>query len=203
MNGRLAFRLTYLAIHEHQHWHARKEARERMHCEPKHGVGNFDYECPNAKFIVSDLRTEGMGHSLRYGAVSSLLLGLGTDRVVLYPTPWIAASCKERHSHQCFFMPMTPCVITQEELDNAPLLSNGEVSQMRRTGVVDDKYKDKRVIKEVSSSGLNGNLQPATAKRPYWKQSALYTRTRMFWKRMKVPWMTSWTRFPTAWANGL
>jgi hypothetical protein len=68
-----------------------------MQCElqDSNNVGNFDYECPNAKFIVSNLPNEGMGHSLCYGAVSSLLLGLGMDRVVLFvnSTPWTAASC--------------------------------------------------------------------------------------------------------------
>lgn len=52
-----AFRLTYLAIHEHQHKHARKEALLRVQCnqETMDNIGNFDHECPDAKFIVSTL----------------------------------------------------------------------------------------------------------------------------------------------------
>lgn len=147
-------------------------------------IGNFDYECPDAKFIVSKIPAEGIGGSLRYGAVSSLLLGLGTDRVVLFldSTPWPAASC-DRHDLQCFFMPVSPCVITEVELANAPMLSNKEVAHMRRTGVVDDKYKNERVIRVFSSAIQNGGLQPPTVKRAIMDTiRSMYNATTVQWK---------------------
>ena len=70
-------RLMYAAIYHHQHRHAIEEARERQRfqalqgegdeCEKdmkKYGVGTFDYECKDVKFLVSPVRTVGIGSFL-------------------------------------------------------------------------------------------------------------------------------------------
>ena len=153
----LAFRLFYLAIHEHQNRPAREEAKARFSCaEDNYGrgltipyskpsppeidqnisattitpntniVGDFDFECPDAKFIAATIKTEGMGASVRYGALSALRLGMMTGRVVIFPTKWGMASCN-RHDFQCFFMPPSPCVITEAELAQAPTVAKNDL----------------------------------------------------------------------------
>jgi hypothetical protein len=67
-----AHRLIYLAIHEHQHRPARKEAAKRieMYKNPgkysewlvhlnKSNVGQFDYECRDAKLLISTIGNIG------------------------------------------------------------------------------------------------------------------------------------------------
>lgn len=160
----LAFRLSYLAIHEHQHKHARKEAESRLTCNDykSKNISNFDFECPDAKFLVSNLPSEGIGASLRYGAAGSLLLGLSTDRVVLFQdsTPWKAASC-DRHDLQCFFMPISSCVITEAEFINATALSAAESLR----GLDDERYKNQRVVRVQASAAQRGSLASLNAKR--------------------------------------
>ena len=159
------FRLTYLAIHEHQHRHARNEALSRIRCGHSHGnnsTGNFDYECPDAKFLISNVPSEGVGASLRYGAVSALLLGLGTDRVVLFldSVPWKAASCN-RQDLQCFFMPTSPCVITEEDFANAPMMNSADIILQKDEY---EKNKNERIIRVQSSAAQRSNLQLPTVK---------------------------------------
>ena len=69
-------RLIYAAIYHHQHRHAIQEARERQQIQAlqgegeckkdmkKYDVGTFDYECKDAKFLVSPVRTVGIGSFL-------------------------------------------------------------------------------------------------------------------------------------------
>ena len=69
-------RLIYAAIYHHQHRHAIQEARERQRIQAlqgegeckkdmkKYDVGTFDYECKDAKFLVSPVRTVGIGSFL-------------------------------------------------------------------------------------------------------------------------------------------
>jgi hypothetical protein len=85
-----AFKLIYLAMHYHQHRLAVPEAKARM--EPQesrscanadelwsqHGVGVFDYECPDAKYLVMPLGGTGLGSNIRGGTVLAYLTGLST-----------------------------------------------------------------------------------------------------------------------------
>jgi len=89
----MAFRLIYLAIHEHQHRFARKEASHRLNCNNKSGklreqlttsnVGKFDYECPDAKYIVSYMPRMDQDATLRLGIIDLLFLGIVSNRVTL------------------------------------------------------------------------------------------------------------------------
>ena len=93
-----AHRLLYLAIHEHQHRHARAEAVRRlnMYGDPggyaksmsrlaTSGVGRFDYECRDAKFLVGTMDGHaGIGYVIRKQSAPVLLAGLNTGRVVTH-----------------------------------------------------------------------------------------------------------------------
>lgn len=157
-----ALRLVYLAFHIHQHEPAWREARHRrQHCTDEdlqihHHVGNMDFECPEAKFLVVPLGEAGLGAVMRLTVVNALLAGMATQRVVLFVNnanagppnvkkPWPHASC-ERHDMQCFFLAPTPCVLTEEELTNAHILERSEMRSMFRNGVISGEHAEDRVV---------------------------------------------------------
>ena len=144
--------MGYLSLHYHQHRYAIPEAEQRYNtgsardgCAPvsqaglthKYGVGRFDYECPGAKYLVMSLHQVGRGAIVRSGIVPALLL---TNRVVLLlnnvpksvnvpndqlPDTWPLVSCP-RQDYQCFFWPLFPCVLTEEDITDAYALNASE-----------------------------------------------------------------------------
>ena len=144
-------KLAYLAMHYHQHRLAVPEAVARYgadsqcpatHMDQQHNVGVFDYECPDAKYIVMSLCGNGLGSNVRGGMVLALYMGLISDRIVIFVnnakkgnrylrTPWQLASCP-REDYQCFFWATSPCTVTQEEIGNAYELTKPEYRQLMR-----------------------------------------------------------------------
>jgi hypothetical protein len=142
-----AVKLIYLALHYHQHRFAVPEAVARYsldnsqcpsaaQLEQEYGIGVFDYECPDAKYILMPLSGNGLGANVRTGMVLALLLGLISERVVIFvnnamkgdrylKTAWPLASCP-RKDYQCFFWATTPCTVTQDEIENAYGLTQPE-----------------------------------------------------------------------------
>jgi len=167
----LTYRLMYIAVHEHQHGPARQEALARYNPDPvcktstteeletNYNVGKFDYECPDTKFIVSVVSDIGFGASLRVGVMDPFLLGLASNRTVLFLNtiskdiidlgsfnrPLKLASC-ERQDMQCVFMPLSPCVITEEEMSRAPILEGDALKNFRNTGVLGPEHVNERVL---------------------------------------------------------
>jgi hypothetical protein len=150
-----AVKLIYLSIHLHQHQYAIPEAEQRYAarnngdydtCQSqselttKYDVGRFDYECHGAKYLVMALGGNGLGANVRGGMVPAMMLGLLADRVVMFMNnipssenntdsyierEWTLASCP-RKDYQCFFWPVTPCVLTEGDIQNAYHLSKSE-----------------------------------------------------------------------------
>jgi hypothetical protein len=133
-------RLIYLSIYYHQHFHAYEEANTRKvagkECQNEltmEGIGNFDYECKNAKFFVVPLSTRGLGSVMRVSAADALLTGLQEDRIVLFMNnisdaplyalkrAWDVVSCP-RKDMQCIFQPVSPCVLTRKIIQTAYVL---------------------------------------------------------------------------------
>jgi len=158
----LANRLMYLALHEHQHRPARAEARARSGGPPcagaegaaaavpkLEGVGRFDFECdPSTKYLVAGINmNKGLGMTLRDSAVEPFFFGLLTDRVVLWRNlvGSFHASCARRDL-QCLFLPLSPCVLTREAMENATKLSKADVRALRKKGTLPEKYAGDRVI---------------------------------------------------------
>ncbi len=153
-------RLVYLYVHYHQHRHAFTEIQ---HTDPQcirerqeAGIGPFDFECANAKFLVVRFYNNGIGANMRYAAVPALMAGLATDRVVLFlnqapvgppflQQPWSQVTC-ERRDAQCFFLPSSPCVLTHHEIEEAYSLQKNERRQLFRTGTLPDNRQDDRVL---------------------------------------------------------
>jgi hypothetical protein len=145
-----SLKLMFLTLHYHQHRHAIPEAIARYRVEDsaqarcysaatlgiQHDVGTFDYECPGAKYVIMALSGNGLGANVRTGMMPALLIGLMTNRIVIFVNnakqgqdmlrrPWPLASCKRRDA-QCFFWPTTPCTLTEDEIKNAHVLSDGD-----------------------------------------------------------------------------
>jgi hypothetical protein len=119
---------------------------QQDHLAAAHKVGPYDYECPNANFLVVGLGPVGLGANVRNGMVEALLAGLASDRVVLFVNnapvgpkpltePWPLASCPRR-DYQCAFLPPTPCALTHADLEGAHTLSRSEVRAAIRDGVL-------------------------------------------------------------------
>jgi hypothetical protein len=152
-----AVKFVYLSIHFHQHQYAIPEAEQRYgknnddydtcvsqtELTSNYGVGRFDYECPGAKYLVMALGGNGLGANVRGGMVPAMMLGLMTDRVVLFMNnipatdnttsdyiqkEWTLSSCP-RKDYQCFFWPVSPCVLTEDDINDAYRLN---VSESRR-----------------------------------------------------------------------
>lgn len=136
-----AVRLVYLSIMYHQHKPAMPEAKVREEydvgneCQSelqKYGVGNFDFECPATKYIIGGLTNNGLGSNVRAATTTMLMAGLITNRTTLIlqngkegpkflQKHWKLASC-ERHDFECFFLPLTPCVPTWQDVKTAHIL---------------------------------------------------------------------------------
>lgn len=135
-------RLLYLGMYLHQHAPAMNEMKERSAClinqQPqsspsplsRHNNTN-DYQCDaSTKYLVASLPAYGTGVTFRNAAIPALLAGLSSNRVVTFVNqrsygntrqmqrPWTLASCP-RGDYQCFFLPITPCVLTEEEMKQA------------------------------------------------------------------------------------
>jgi hypothetical protein len=120
------------------------------------GIGTFDYECPSSKFLVVSMGRLGLGAVMRLGAVNALVAGISSNRTVVFVNnsplgpkfirqTWLLASCP-REDLQCFYMPPTPCVLTQEQLKNATLLQQGESRILFKTGELPEDLVDQRVV---------------------------------------------------------
>lgn len=192
----LALRLTFLAIHEHQHKPAQKEALSRYnhyhlhnnsHCKnnnttsttnsheqflSKHNIGNFDYECPNTKFIIAPIPGVGFGASIRLGVPDPLFLGIISNRVVLFMNnipsnitsiqtqglhnPNHLFSCNHRKDYQCVYRPISPCVLTHEDVKNGYVVSDEDLKKWRMNGKLEnDKLNDEKVLIVLGS--INGH----------------------------------------------
>ena len=159
----LSLRLVYLSVHVHQHQHALKEAKYRLEnsgkCEPERisrNIGKYDFECPDAKFLVVPLKHSGLGGQMRLISAPALMAGIASERVVLFVNnspigpnflqePWDLSSCPRRDK-QCFFLPDSPCVITHNEIQNATVLDKGERRAFFKTGQLPDHIEEERVV---------------------------------------------------------
>jgi len=175
-----AIRLIYLAIHYHQHEPARKEAQLAVHgtCREERKakkIGPFDFECPDTKFLVVSLWDNGIGANMGHIIVPALMAGLATNRVVLFlnkaPTrhtvmnrPWALASCRRRDA-QCFFAPMTPCVLKHEDLasENVYSLNKQEKIQLFKDGVLPPEHKVVYMlgVQKTYGTSLGGKVEPS------------------------------------------
>lgn len=173
-----AVKLIYLSLYYHQHKYAIPEAEQRyrntiknhgsggnnclsqQYLSQMYGVGRYDFECPGAKYLVMPMGGNGLGANVRGGMVPAMMLGLMTNRVVLFMNnlplstnsssyeyinmEWPLASCS-RKDYQCFFWPVSPCVLTEDDmLTDAYFLNSSESRKLIKRNEIPsyvDHYK--------------------------------------------------------------
>ena len=162
-------RLIYWSMHYHQTRHAWTEARHRQGATRTGStcsgigtnIGHYDYECPNATFIVASLANVGLGANVRGGMVYGYLAGLVANRVVVWINdspvghkflrrPWALVSCdnattRSRRDVQCLFRPTTPCVLTHQDIEQAYALSGGETQRLLKYGQLPEGHEHDKV----------------------------------------------------------
>lgn len=181
------FQLLYLAIHTYLHEPAFDEYQKRVQCglltlSPATStsttnplstsapiMGNFDYECPKAKFMVVVVETMGMGATFRNGVIPSIYIALAVRRIPIFissrqlqfwqpdqqPTAqhsdhfnesFPLASCA-REDLQCVFLPLSPCVLTWNDIATATVLSDLDNRQLKQMGTYRNaSHAQERVI---------------------------------------------------------
>jgi hypothetical protein len=172
---RWSVRLMYLALHYHQHRFAISEAKARFKMDGEvnatclaelarqYGIGMLDYECPGAKYIIVRLVGDELGTNVRGSMVPALIMGLVTNRVVLFVNnapqgatgqvqePWPLASCP-RQDYQCFFMPTSPCVLTQKDIQDAYTLAANEARDLLYKEQLPDSSLDQHTVWRYEST---------------------------------------------------
>eukprot|EP00977_Amphora_coffeiformis_P000593 scaffold133_cov169-Amphora_coffeaeformis.AAC.10 len=131
-------RLVYLAVLYQQNRAALPEYRYRRQLQsqttsPAHNIFEQDYECPSANYLAYALDASGLGANMKTGAYDALRVAITMDRQLLllngmprfqqrqyFRDPWPLVSCP-RHGFQCFFLPLSPCVPTLDQVQNATL----------------------------------------------------------------------------------
>ena len=168
-------KLIYLSIHAllhepaYEEFRIRKQELERQSTSsssssPCLDLPLFDYECKGAKYLVSNIPSEGLGASVRMGAMGVIMMALATNRIPLFVSnssygpeyivqPWMGSSCT-RGDYQCVFHPLTPCTIRQSELLNATVLDWSDVIPIRRDGKIPSKWKNKKIL--ILPTGAGG-----------------------------------------------
>jgi hypothetical protein len=148
--------LIYLGLHMWHHNPAKEEALNRRKQRNSKNFADFnhsyDFECPNAKYLVTSLPDIGLGASFRASAIYYLLLGIATNRITVFlgnvqskilpeeiTKPYLLGGFCERGDFQCSFLPTTPCVFLLEDLEqNLITLPSQLERQVRTKGVLRD-----------------------------------------------------------------
>ena len=164
----LAFRLMFLALHENQHGPARNELKSRLcHATQQQPlatttqnppIGPFDFECdPSTKYLLVPVpHHNGFGYIMKDFMSSQLLMGFFMQRVVLFVNAapggpeylryvWKLSSCP-RKDFQCVYMPLSPCVLTKTQLDEATEPPKEAFRELLMTGNFDDRYANQTVL---------------------------------------------------------
>jgi len=187
------FRLAYLGIHMHQNNPAQPEILQRQRVnKPCSGSdqatwgGRHDYECPDTKFLITDVPTYGVGADIRLGVVPSMIAGLALNRTVLIMSavpkallqnatnssrilvpPWPLSGCPDRRDYQCFFLPLSPCVPSIQDLQNAVVLPDSQATrEVQEKGDFANKtIHDARVVIMPSQARLPKKINFETLRR--------------------------------------
>ena len=136
-----------------------------------HGIGTMDFECKDAQFVIIPVGSVGFGAFLNTQASLSILLALRTNRIPIFSSrsyfywqknkgdqdPWLLAPSNcSRKDMQCYFLPTTPCTVTNEELEKAPLYGSTRQEQkfLFTNVAIPPELQKERII--VLNSGLGG-----------------------------------------------
>ena len=177
-------RFLYLALHWKFHRPALDEHRSRKSCASKdtetgtdllqsfmdhQEIRHMDFECRGTKFVVIPMGSIGFGAFLNTMASLSILLALRTNRIPIFSSksffywqkrkgnqdPWLLApSHCGRKDMQCYFLPISPCTVTNEDLEAAPLYGSTGKEQrfLFKNMTMPPELENEKVV--VLNSGL-------------------------------------------------
>ena len=203
--------LVYLSIYYHQHRDALEEAITRKlarelapeQCQQdmeKQDIGNFDYECPNGKFMVVSFHSAGLGSVMLRTFAHAMMVGLQTNRTVVflnnvhvngtevYPmytggftrqtTHDLKTTCA-RGDMQCFFQAPTACVLTEEDLLLAPTVDSDGVLKLPKERVLKvdlkrNKGSSRQLLQTLrdTATHLIDELDPSDSRVPLLRKAA-------------------------------
>jgi len=175
-------RLIYVSIYYHQHRHAIQEGAERKISLSKDNVdlsstcstemeefkvGTFDYECKDAKYLVTQTLHGGIGAMYLFRMLNMMMSALATDRtLVVYGNlqnngttlagPWLLSSC-DRQDLQCEFQPLTGCAMSVEDIQTAKPTPHKEFRNFLRDGDLtkSDPFPEKVLHFQVGNTQIN------------------------------------------------
>ncbi|KAG7363128.1 hypothetical protein IV203_026488 [Nitzschia inconspicua] len=178
-------RFFYLALHWKFHQPAQNEYQTRKQCQNdenllpqlqhfqnRHSIRNFDFECRDAKFVVSPIGHIGFGAFINTQVCLTILIALRTGRIPIftiqsiYPwqkdklDPWLLAPTNcDRKDLQCYYMPMTPCALLLDDIRNATRYGSTSAEQrwLRTRMDIPEEMKRHRVV--AVNSGLQSKGQ--------------------------------------------
>jgi hypothetical protein len=116
------------------------------------------------KFVVTSHESgKGFGASTKLHALDPINFAMRTGRVVLFmnSAPYGPAYVRKRHKGascargdlQCMFLPMSPCVLSKDDMENANEISPQAYKSFLATGKLDDEVDKKKVIMLAVTGG--------------------------------------------------
>jgi hypothetical protein len=179
-------RFLYLALHWKFHRPALNEYRTRKRCAEKgetqslqsfmehNNIREMDFECRGEKYVVIPVGSIGFGAYLNTQASLCILLALRTNRIPIfssksffpwqkrkgYQDPWLLApSHCHRKDLQCYFLPVSPCTVTNEELEAAPIFGSNRKEQkfLAKNLTIPPELERHKIV--VVNSGLSAKTE--------------------------------------------
>jgi len=113
--------------------------------------------------VTSHESGKGFGASTKLHALDPINFAMRTGRVVLFmnSAPYGPAYVRKRHKGascargdlQCMFLPMSPCVLSKDDMENATEISPQAYKSFLATGKLDDEVDKKKVIMLAVTGG--------------------------------------------------
>mmetsp|Transcript_61151 Transcript_61151/g.149700 ORF Transcript_61151/g.149700 Transcript_61151/m.149700 type:complete len:637 (+) Transcript_61151:166-2076(+) len=119
--------------------------------------GDFEFICPDSKFLVMGIGSQGFGAFINTSGLTLILAALRTGRIpVFWNIPeqqkeqdWLLAphDCDER-TLTCYLLPLSPCTLTLDDITNATRfgIEKPDKRWFRRNLALPPEFDDERVV---------------------------------------------------------
>ena len=167
-------RLAFAVIHQHQHkpaqaewqWNTDNTNTKQQSSQTQQCPHSWDCECgPDSKYLIFALQDQGIGAGVVV-YTQLLLAGIVSNRIAItanapennpilqnqHIKPWSMASC-DRKDHQCFFAPLSPCVLTQTQIINGTSLPKEDFIKLFKTAELSPDNDQKVIMMSYRNFG--------------------------------------------------
>ena len=129
--------------------------------------GNFEFICPDSKFLVMGMGSQGFGAFINTSGLTLILAALRTGRIPVFwnifepgqkrkKKDWLLAphDCDEK-TMTCYFLPLSPCTLTLDDITNATMfaIEKPDKRWFRRNLALPPDFDDDRVV-AVADAGM-------------------------------------------------